>query len=85
VSSSCWAQSEVWATWVRTGERWVRAAREREREGEELRHEKWSVRGLEGGEKTWDLVMLWKREEGEERRQESAMVRDLKAVAVIDM
>ena len=49
-------------------------------------HENWSVRGVEGGENREGLVLLLKSEEGEERRQDSAIVRDLKEVEeVIDM
>ena len=40
-------------------------------------HENWSVRGLEGGVKREGLVLVWKSEEGEERRQDSAMVREV--------
>ena len=40
-------------------------------------HENWSVRGLEGGENREGLVLLLKSEEGEERRQDSAMVREV--------
>lgn len=69
---------------MRRGERWVRE-RERERQGVEWRHENWRVRGLERGEKREGLVLGWKSAEGEERRQDSAMVRELKEVAVIDM
>ena len=35
------------------------------------------MRGLEGGVKREGLVLAWKSEEGEERRQDSAMVREV--------